>query len=159
MPDNDDDLRRKSFEVGDHVEARYRRGSKWERGKIRAINSDGTFDVRYEDGKEDLDLRPSDIRIAASHSPLSPRRKYIRDEPTRREQSDVLISREFSRILRDLGKRIHRAHIDTSPRQLFLDVDKDEKGYMSRKDFKGCLAALVETAESHQAFDDIFPSK
>ena len=42
-----------TFEVGDAVECKYqaaRGGKKWYKGKIARVNSDGSFDVTYDDG-------------------------------------------------------------------------------------------------------------
>ena len=38
------------YHVGDEIEARYKRGRKWYPGVVRAVNRDGTFDIRYTDG-------------------------------------------------------------------------------------------------------------
>ena len=44
---------------GDRVEAQYkgRVGGKWYPGKIARVNSDGTFDIAYDDGGKDSRLR------------------------------------------------------------------------------------------------------
>eukprot|EP00903_Cladosiphon_okamuranus_P008645 g8289.t1 len=48
--------------VGDEVEARYRRGHKWYEGEVRAVNRDGTVDIRYKDGDSERDVEPSFVR-------------------------------------------------------------------------------------------------
>lgn len=52
----------KAFRVGDDIEARYQRGLKWFPGVIRAINRDGTYDIRYKDGDSERDVEPGLIR-------------------------------------------------------------------------------------------------
>lgn len=53
---------RKPFRVGDDIEARYKRGRKWYPGEIRAINRDGTYDIRYKDGDSERDVEPGLVR-------------------------------------------------------------------------------------------------
>lgn len=48
--------------VGDEIEARYKRGHKWYPGVIRAVNRDGTYDIRYKDGDTERDVDPSLVR-------------------------------------------------------------------------------------------------
>ena len=42
--------KKRGFEVGDAVLARYEKGAKLLRGTIKRVRSDGTYDVKYEDG-------------------------------------------------------------------------------------------------------------
>lgn len=62
------------LEVGDAVQARYKKGTKWFPGKIKSVHSDGTYDVRYDDG--DIETR-----VVAAHI-----------EPTRTNRDDHLTS-------------------------------------------------------------------
>ena len=148
-------------------------------GKILDVNRDGTFDIGYEDGREERDVPASDIRHFAGGSGdgsgrggnrdwqereedrssprSSPARKYVRDEPVKREPTTALLPREFTQDLRNLGKNTLRNCIDSSPRQIFSDVDASEKGYLNRRDFKGCLVALVDYSGVRESFTDIFP--
>ena len=52
----------KKHRVGDEIDARYKKGRKWYPGKIRAVNRDGTFDIRYADGDTERDVEPSMVR-------------------------------------------------------------------------------------------------
>jgi Ca2+-binding EF-hand superfamily protein len=54
----DDELR-----VGAHVEARYKGGSKWFKGKIRRDRKDGTFDIEYDDGDSEKNVKRESIRM------------------------------------------------------------------------------------------------
>ena len=52
--------------VGEKVEARYRGRSRYYPGKIRSINSDGTYDIDYDDGDKEKKVKTVHIR----HRPL-----------------------------------------------------------------------------------------
>merc|ERR1712146_30937 len=41
-----------SFEVGQHIEAKYG-GKKWFKGTIMKINDDGTYFIQYDDGDKE----------------------------------------------------------------------------------------------------------
>ena len=48
---------RAAMAKGDRVEARYRgRGTKFYKGEIARVNSDGTFDINYDDGEKELGI-------------------------------------------------------------------------------------------------------
>ena len=52
-----------SLQTGDKVEARYRgRGTKFYNGKIARVNSDGTFDIDYDDGEQEIGIREEHVR-------------------------------------------------------------------------------------------------
>ncbi|KAL4171226.1 hypothetical protein KRP22_009324 [Phytophthora ramorum] len=51
----------KQFEVGDAVKARYKKGAKLFPGKITRVRSDGTYDIRYEDGDTEMYVERSCI--------------------------------------------------------------------------------------------------
>lgn len=59
--ESESELNRK-HRVGEDIEARYRRGHKWFPGVVRAVNRDGTYDIRYKDGDEENDVEPSLVR-------------------------------------------------------------------------------------------------
>lgn len=54
------------YVVGQPVEARFRGGKKWFAGKITAVNTDGSYDVRYLDGDSERGLDASMLRVPAS---------------------------------------------------------------------------------------------
>jgi len=62
------------FEEGDKVEARFRGGSKWFSGRIRRVNRNGTYDIRYEDGDTEEGVDASMIRRSGSGESTSPRK-------------------------------------------------------------------------------------
>ncbi|KAG7397797.1 hypothetical protein PHYBOEH_000178 [Phytophthora boehmeriae] len=55
----------KKFEVGDVVKARYKKGSKLFAGKISRVRSDGTFDIKYDDG--DVETHVESTLIESEH--------------------------------------------------------------------------------------------
>ncbi|CAM9823557.1 unnamed protein product, partial [Choristocarpus tenellus] len=61
---------------GDKVEARYRGRGKYYRGKIARVNSDGTFDINYDDGEKDRGLAEEHIKpLEAAGGGVSDRRR------------------------------------------------------------------------------------
>ncbi|KAG3179720.1 hypothetical protein C6341_g7374 [Phytophthora cactorum] len=51
----------KRFEVGDVVKARYKKGTKLFSGKITRVRSDGTYDIKYDDGDTEMHVESSHI--------------------------------------------------------------------------------------------------
>ncbi|CAM9136941.1 unnamed protein product, partial [Ectocarpus fasciculatus] len=48
--------------IGDEIEARYKRGRKWYPGKVRAVNANGSYDIRYLDGDSERDVEAAFVR-------------------------------------------------------------------------------------------------
>ena len=42
--------------MGETVEARYKNGSQYYKGNIVSVNSNGTYDIRYDDGDEERNV-------------------------------------------------------------------------------------------------------
>lgn len=61
----------KKHRMGDEIEARYKKGRKWYPGIVRAINRDGTYDIRYSDGGSERDVEPAMIRVKEGASAAS----------------------------------------------------------------------------------------
>ncbi len=51
------------FSVGASVEARYRGGDRWYKGRIDYCNRDGTFNIKYLDGEKETNILPSNVRL------------------------------------------------------------------------------------------------
>ncbi|CAM9486376.1 unnamed protein product, partial [Sphacelaria rigidula] len=60
--------RSKKLRVGAEIEARYKKGGRWYPGVIRAVNRDGTYDIRYQDGGAERDVDPSLVRSKGGQS-------------------------------------------------------------------------------------------
>lgn len=56
------EVRGKAYRIGDDIEARYKRGQKWYPGIIRAVNRNGTYDIRYSDGDIERDVEAGLVR-------------------------------------------------------------------------------------------------
>ena len=56
---------RSSYRMGETVEARYKNGSQYYQGNIVSVNSNGTYDIRYEDGDEEKRVPAYKIRRKA----------------------------------------------------------------------------------------------
>ena len=52
--------RKKVLEEGDKVEGNYKGKGKWYPGKIRKVRLDGTFDIDYNDGEQEIRV-PEDL--------------------------------------------------------------------------------------------------
>jgi hypothetical protein len=66
------------LQVGDHVKARYKKGTKLFPGKITKIHLDGTYDIRYDDGDTETRVDRSMIETEVSNDtdkPSSPTKK------------------------------------------------------------------------------------
>ena len=53
------------FDVGDKIDVDIHDNGRWLPGQITEVHGDGTFGVRYKNGKEDKDVKGKDIRISA----------------------------------------------------------------------------------------------
>ena len=62
-----------SFPVGSKIEARYRGKNKWYGGEVVKVHSNGTYDIRYEDGDAEQGVRADLVRIVAATSSFSAR--------------------------------------------------------------------------------------
>ena len=73
------------FQRGERIEARFKGKAKFFKGKITAVNSDGTYNIRYDDGDTEYDVKPALIR---KDGPSERRRASQRSESPRRSGHD-----------------------------------------------------------------------
>ena len=64
---NDDTEDDNELSRGDRVEAEVSEESKWYKGKIMRVNSDGTYDIEYDDGDVERRVRKSLVRKLEVH--------------------------------------------------------------------------------------------
>ena len=64
------------FYEGDAIEARFGGRDKWFKGKITSVNRDGTYDIRYDDGDREKDVKTDLIRPLGGSSSSSSSTKY-----------------------------------------------------------------------------------
>jgi hypothetical protein len=50
------------FKEGDTIEARWRDGSRWYPGKVKAVNPDGSYNIRYHDGGRESGVPAKRVR-------------------------------------------------------------------------------------------------
>lgn len=58
------------FRLGQKIEGRYHGKGRWYKGRIIGVNAGGTYDVRYEDGDEDLGLEASAIKVVEANGSI-----------------------------------------------------------------------------------------
>jgi len=51
------------YTEGASVEAKYRGGNTWYRGKVESLNDDGTINVKYLDGEREENMKRTDVRL------------------------------------------------------------------------------------------------
>jgi hypothetical protein len=56
-----------SFVKGSFIDGNYQKEGKWFPGKISHVNSDGTYDIEYKDGKTEKHINKNMIRVSAVH--------------------------------------------------------------------------------------------
>ena len=56
-----------SFVKGSFIDGNYQKEGKWFPGKISHVNSDGTYDIEYDDGKTEKNINKNMIRVSAVH--------------------------------------------------------------------------------------------
>ena len=88
----------RTYEIGDRVEARWDGRPEWFPGKVIAMNDDKTYDILYDDGDDELNVKPSlmkregepdpptvDDKVKRRPRPKSPRPPHVeaQDSPSR----------------------------------------------------------------------------
>ena len=82
--DRDDDYRSPSrraakIEEGSKVEAKYKGGSKWYKGKVIRDRGYGEFDIEYEDGDREARVKEENIRLLDVSGRRTPARGGMHD--------------------------------------------------------------------------------
>lgn len=114
------------FRVGDEIEGRYRGERKWFPGVIRAINRDGTYDIRYHDGDTEHSVEPRLIRRRGAGSV---------DSLTTGERESFAVGEQVEAKFRGRSRwfraRVERENSDETYNLLYADGD-EEKGVDKR---------------------------
>ena len=61
----------RTYEIGDRVEARWDGRPEWFPGKVIAMNDDKTYDILYDDGDDELNVKPSLMKREGEPDPPS----------------------------------------------------------------------------------------
>ncbi|CAN0266275.1 unnamed protein product, partial [Scytosiphon promiscuus] len=108
-----------NLQRGDRVEARYRgKGTKFYKGKISRVNSDGTLDVSYDDGEKELGIAVQHVKS------LHPPGIVDRDEnrgPSTPLREGSKVEANFQRRGRFYPGCVSRVHRDGT-----CDIDYDD---------------------------------
>ncbi|CAM9249705.1 unnamed protein product, partial [Sphacelaria rigidula] len=111
---------RNPLQRGDEVEARYRgRGTKFYKGRIVRVNSDGTFDIAYDDGEKEISIAREHVRILGSPSTTT---------NDRRDSTPAAVLAEGDRIEGNYrGKgRYYKGHISRCNLDGTFNIDYDD---------------------------------
>ena len=78
------------WRAGQRCEGRFRGGERWHAAEVRRVHSDGSLDLRYDDGDEEVRVRPHLVRVATrdrSRSRSRSRSKSKSRSPRGRDRS------------------------------------------------------------------------
>ena len=64
------------------MEAKFKGGAKWYSGSVVAVNRDGSYDIRYDDGDKEQRVPPSNVRLVDDGKAVKPSdgRQLVEDE-------------------------------------------------------------------------------
>ena len=64
------------------MEAKFKGGAKWYSGSVVAVNRDGSYDIRYDDGDKEQRVLPSNVRLVEDGKAVKPSggRLQVEDE-------------------------------------------------------------------------------
>jgi hypothetical protein len=86
---SDDDFEGDNLDEGSKVEARYRGGSRYYKGKVTRKRSNGTFDILYDDGEKEMGVKQSLIKSLGGGRGRGGRGQVTDDEDELGEGSKV----------------------------------------------------------------------
>jgi len=115
------DLR--DLRTGDVVEARFRGGRKYFKGRITRARVDGTFDIAYDDGDRETHVKSSVIRKIGG-------------------RESVAGAQSLAEILKRILKKGFRRGAIRNYKEVFCDFDLNGDGYLSRIEFGHALDKL-----------------
>ena len=119
------------FDKGDRVEANYRRKGKYFPGSVVQVRHDGTIDISYDDGDEEIRVLAGDVRpVATAHHRSKSSTRMSRDGSRRRSSDEdrrrsgrAMASRRRSRV-----KGSSDENSDESSRERSLSVSRGGLG-------------------------------
>lgn len=153
------------LEVGDAVQARYKKGTQWFSGKIARVRTDGTFDVEYDDGDVEIKVEASCIEAAATKGRRD-ERSSIREETLPKGSPDefavgMKVKARYQKGAKWFFGKIMKVHHDgscdirygdgdTEARVLskYIEVQKDSKDSPAKTKF---FSSRLEVGDAVQA--------
>ena len=114
--------RRQTLEEGMKIKANYRGKGKFFPGRIRRDNRDGTYDIEFDDGDRETDVREIDIQADGGHDRYD-NRDRDRDGPARRQKLEegMKVKANYRGKGKFFGGRISRDNCDGT-----YDIDYDD---------------------------------
>ena len=148
-----------SLEKGAKVEARYRGLKKYYPGIINRVNSDGTFDINYDDGEKERRVKKSLIKVLKTRGSRSRKSSGSRSRSRKRSQSRSrsrsvsssasqdapaqLLPKNVVKALKKLTKEVTSSSSGRpSIRKHFNSIDRDNSGSIDYNEFKKFLKKL-----------------
>ena len=96
-----EELANRTYEIGDRVAARWDARPEWFPGKVIAMNDDKTYDILYDDGDDELNVKPSLMKREGEPDPPSVDEKVKRDRKLKAEVAKMHASETAKQILRE----------------------------------------------------------
>lgn len=127
----------KRLEVGDKVKARYKGGNKFFPGKIARVHSNGTYDVKYDDGDSETRVDPANV-VALGQDESTKREELESTESPRRLEIGDAVNARYKGGAKEFAATITRARSDGTYDIRYEDGDVET----------GVSAALIEPQEN-----------
>jgi Ca2+-binding EF-hand superfamily protein len=129
-----------NFVRGDKVLANYR--DKWRKGKVLKSHRDGTYDIRFDVGKDVEGIEARDVKRAdGDDDPVEDS-----GERDRRGTASHVISEKTRKVLRDMFRKYQEKSVDASARSCFVSYDAYNSGLISKRDFRSGLREVYAVA-------------
>uniref|UniRef100_A0A7S2LLK1 Tudor domain-containing protein n=1 Tax=Leptocylindrus danicus TaxID=163516 RepID=A0A7S2LLK1_9STRA len=151
----------KSLKQGAIVEARYRGGGRFYKGMIVSVNSNGTFDIAYDDGQKELNVQQSLIRCLQYTNEETCTQQIENTEELKKETEKAEQSlKEGDRVeakFRGKGRKWYKGVISRVRLNNTFDVDYDDGDHDSAlsANFIRKNNGLSQNKEEHSSHQEV----